>query len=384
MPESTEILSEVRTYVSNLLSDHLPDNFYYHNLTHTKEVVEVSLALAKHERISKEDLNLLEIAAWFHDLGHVFVEEEHELKSIELARDYLAKTEMNSGQIEKVCNCIKATIMPQSPQNKMEEVLCDADLFHLSTDKFEERSELLMQELNEVNDAGLDDAEWMQKSFDFLRSHEYFTPHAKQNYDLGKIENLKKAKKKLKKKIEKMKPTRGIETMFRTTSKNHLELSAIADNKANIMISINSIILSIIVSVLIRKLEEYPHFVIPTLIMTVVCLSTIVLSILATRPNVQKGRFTKEDINNRKVNLLFFGNFHKMSLGEYEWGMKEMMKDGEYLYGSMIKDIYFLGAVLGKKYKLLRWSYTVFMFGFVLAVLAFVIAEIFFKQYYMY
>ncbi|MEP2025305.1 Pycsar system effector family protein, partial [Reichenbachiella sp.] len=193
----------------------------------------------------------------------------------------------------------------------------------------------------------------------------------------------------LEKKLEKAtnkenKPTRGIETMFRTTSKNHLDLSAMADNKANIMISINSIILSIIVSVLIRKLEEYPHFIIPTLIMTVVCLVTIVLSILATRPNISKGKFTQSDITNKRTNLLFFGNFHKMSLSEYEWGMNELMNDSSYLYGSLIKDIYYLGAVLGKKYKRLRVAYTVFMFGFVVAVLSFIVAEVFFKNQYMY
>ena len=202
-------------------------------------------------------------------------------------------------------------------------------------------------------------------------------------------EELRKKVEKLEKKLAKTakkddKPTRGIETMFRTTSKNHLDLSAIADNKANIMISINSIILSIIVSVLIRKLEEYPHFMLPTLIMTVVCLTTIVLSILATRPNVSKGTFTKDDIMNQKTNLLFFGNFHGMSLKEYEWGMTELMKNSDYLYGSLIKDIYFLGAVLGKKYKMLRLAYTVFMFGFVIAVLSFIFAESFFKDYYMY
>ena len=177
---------------------------------------------------------------------------------------------------------------------------------------------------------------------------------------------------------------RGVETMFRLTSKNHLDLSNMADNKANIMISINSIILSVIVSVLIRKLEEYPHLIAPTMIMTVVCLVTIVFAILATRPNVSKGRFTKDDIHNKKTNLLFFGNFHSMSLKDYEWGMKEMIKDPEYLYSSLIRDIYFLGAVLGKKYKMLRIAYTFFMFGFVFAVISFILAEVFLKSQYMY
>ncbi|MEQ6167346.1 MULTISPECIES: Pycsar system effector family protein [unclassified Ekhidna] len=202
-----------------------------------------------------------------------------------------------------------------------------------------------------------------------------------------KVEELEEKVTKLKKKVKKakeLKPTRGIETMFRTTSKNHMELSAIADNKANIMISINSIILSVLVSVLIRKLEEYPHMTVPAIMLTLVCLTTIVFAVLATRPNVTKGRFKHEDIINKQTNLLFFGNFHRMKFDDYEWGMKEMLKDADYLYGSMIKDIYFLGAVLGKKYRLLRISYTIFMFGFVLAILGFIVAELFFKSPYPY
>ena len=83
------------------------------------------------------------------------------------------------------------------------------------------------------------------------------------------------------------------------------------------------------------------------------------------------GKFTKEDVANKKVNLLFFGNFHQMKLDEFEWAMNEMMKDKDYLYGSLTKDLYFLGLVLNRKYSLLRLTYTVFMIGIVISVLAF-------------
>ncbi|MEM7297915.1 MAG: Pycsar system effector family protein [Bacteroidota bacterium] len=202
-----------------------------------------------------------------------------------------------------------------------------------------------------------------------------------------KVEELKEKVAQLKLKVKEAKqltPTRGIETMFRTTSKNHMELSAIADNKANIMISINSIILSVMVSVLIRKLEEYPHMTVPAVLLTVVCLTTIVFAVLATRPNVSKGKFERLDITNKETNLLFFGNFHRMNLKDYQWAMKEMLQDADYLYGSMIKDIYFLGAVLGKKYRLLRMSYTIFMFGFFMYILGFIIAELLFNSPYPY
>jgi len=151
-------------------------------------------------------------------------------------------------------------------------------------------------------------------------------------------------------------------------------LSQMVDSKASILITINSIILSVIVSVLIRKLEENSYLLIPTILLVTVCLATMVFSILASRPNVSSGKFTREDIKNKQTNLLFFGNFHAMKVEDYQWGMQEMMKDADYLYGSMIKDIYYLGKVLGRKYRFLRIAYSIFMFGFVVAILSFIIA----------
>jgi hypothetical protein len=151
-----------------------------------------------------------------------------------------------------------------------------------------------------------------------------------------------------------------------------------ADSKAHIMISVNSIIVSVILGVLFRRLEDYPNLIIPAVLFLLTGVVTIIFSVLATRPNVNSGRFTRDDIDRKKTNLLFFGNFHKMSLEDYTWGMTEMMKDTDYVYASMIQDIYHLGVVLGKKYQQLRIAYNIFMFGLIISVLAFVIAALFF------
>ncbi|MNS24188.1 hypothetical protein D3C72_560230 [compost metagenome] len=90
--------------------------------------------------------------------------------------------------------------------------------------------------------------------------------------------------------------------------------------------------------------------------------------------------FSKDDIENKRANLLYFGNFYKMSLKDYEWGIQEVMKDKDFLYGSMTRDIYNLGLVLGRKYKMLRIAYNIFMFGFVISVLSFAIAAFFFAK----
>ena len=183
-------------------------------------------------------------------------------------------------------------------------------------------------------------------------------------------------KKKKKKKSKKEKPDRGIDTLFRVTLSNHTRLSGIADSKANILLSVNAIIISIALSSIIPKLDSprNTHLIVPTFVLLMFSVVSIIFAILSTRPKVTRGVFTRQDIEDKKVNLLFFGNFYKMPLEEYEWAVNEMMKDNEYLYNSMIKDLYFLGLVLEKKYKLLRITYNIFMVGLIVSVIAFVIA----------
>ena len=397
---NAEVLSNSKAYAEEILGK-LSEEFYYHNLKHTQEVVEAIDIIAEHEKISQKELELLHIAAWFHDLGYKQDQNNHEEASIKMMHDKLNEWKISEADQKKIAEIIQSTKMPQNPKNKLSEIMCDADLFHLSTEEFAKKSESLRNELCAACDHQMSKEDWREKTLGFVESHEYFTDYGKTVLEPRKQENIKALKKKLNRSKDKskdkleaqiakleeklakakiQKPDRGIETMFRITSKNHLQLSAMADTKANIMISINSIILSVLVSVLFRKFEDYPQLIIPALILVIVCLTTIVFAVLATRPNVSSGKFTTEEIREKKTNLLFFGNFHSMELDNYMWGMREMMKDAEFLYGSMIKDIYFLGIVLGKKYKMLRKSYNVFMFGFIISILSFVIALLLFPH----
>ncbi len=386
------LLDKIEVHVRQLFEKHDGRSFRYHNLNHTLEVVEASSEMAKAYDLSPEDEEILLAAAWFHDTGCWIKSklENHEGVGAKVASDFLLEEGIHKKFIEQVKNTIQATKMPQTPKNIVEKILCDADLSHLGKPEYYDRSLQLREELVQLKVMDMDKLSWLKSNLIFLGKHEYHTDYAQKSWTLGKnknmahlVEEIKKMeeKKSKKKKTKKDKSTeRGIETLFRTTSRNHLELSSIADNKANIMISVNSIILTIIVSVLLRKLEEYPNFIIPTVILLGTSLTTMVFSILATRPNVTSGRVTKEAINNKEANLLYFGNFHKMNLEEYEEGMRKMMNDADFLYGSMTKDIYYLGKVLAKKYILLRKSYTVFMFGFIISILAFLVASVFFPM----
>jgi hypothetical protein len=162
--------------------------------------------------------------------------------------------------------------------------------------------------------------------------------------------------------------------MFRLTSKNHFTLSSIADSKASTLISISALIISIILSVLVGKLAEEPDLILPTVFILITLLGTIVFAVLSTRPKITSFRLTREDVQEKKGNLLFFGNFINMSVEDYEWSMQEIMNDRDYLYNNIIRDIYYLGVVLGKKYRFLRFAYNVFMYGLVISVITYIIA----------
>jgi len=393
--QQTSIAQSAAQYARDILETELPSDITYHTVDHTEGVVEAALEIGRASGITSDELEIVELACWFHDVGYSKNAEGHESIGASMAYNFLVEHHYSEDSARKVRDCILATKMPQNPRNKLEEIVCDADLLHLAKDDFMEKSILLRREMEVRFGKKISEENWMMGTCEFMKNHHYFTQYARTKYGDAKKKNLemaeemysemKEEKDKKKDKSKKSKgPERSIETMFRLTSRNHLDLSAMADNKANIMISINAIILSVVVSVLVRRLEEFPYLVIPTVILTLVCLITIVLSILVTRPQVALGKFSRSDIEKRKVNLLFFGNFHRMRLDDYEWAMKSMMKDEEYLHSNLIHDIYYLGVVLGKKYRLLRICYTFFMFGFVISVMSFLVSEIFFRGAYPY
>ncbi len=167
-------------------------------------------------------------------------------------------------------------------------------------------------------------------------------------------------------------PNTAMEALLRATAANDHRLSDMADNKAQILITVNSIIISAIISLVLRNLKEDPFLVLPSYILLSVSLLTMILAILATRPSIPKGRFTPQDIQRKSVNLLFFGNFYSMKLEDYAAGMKAILTDDEFLYDSLIKDVYSQGVVLGRKYRLLRAAYNIFMVGLIVAIITFI------------
>lgn len=384
------IIQEAEEFATQKLSSDLPAYVKYHDFKHTQTVVNELVDLAQKEGVDTNTLNILKVAGWFHDLGYLKKVDGHEEISVEIAEDFLSKLEVDQEERKLVSRLIRATVMEYKPNDKLEELMRDADLAHLGLGIAQERSNLLKEEKEILKGTPIKKSDWVKMNIEFLETYGYYTDAAKAKYGAQKQAHLdalkervknKKSSKKKKKTAEKTKSKgRGVETMFRVTLKNHTALSQIADNKANIMLSINAIIISVVLSSLLPKLDNNAYLLWPSVLLLTVCIVAVIFATISTIPKVTRNGANEEMVKKRQTNLLFFGNFQGLDLDVYIAGMKDLMDDDDYLYETLMKDLYYLGKVLNKKYHYLRLCYTVFVIGIVLSVLAYMISLYFMFQ----
>lgn len=387
----SDIVRQTDEFILNLFKDKLPNTFVYHNYTHSKRVFKSVNEIIEGSEVNDNEALTLQLAALLHDTGYIHTRDGHEEKSVEIATAFLKEHDVAEDIIEEVAKCIMATKFDGVPEGKLEEMIRDADASHFGKEYFEEASEFLRQEFKSQGIKEYSPREWRDTNIKMLiEEHQFYSDYALKNWQSVKEKNLAKlikSKKKDKKKLKKEQlkaqykarykdasPERGIQTFYRVALRNHIKLSDIADTKANILLSVNAIIISLILANLFSKLDSNPYLIWPTLIFVASSTVTMILAVIATRPNVTRGQFTKEDVANKSVNLTFFGNFHKMELSQYQWAIDELLKDRDYVYSSLTKDLYFLGKVLDRKYRILRVTYTIFVIGTIISILAFAIS----------
>jgi uncharacterized protein len=169
---------KVKPFILNKLKKELPKNLTYHGVEHTKDVFKSAKLLARMEKVKGDDLTLLLTAVLFHDSGFLWQPYEHELVSCEIARKYLPEYDYSQEEIERICGMIMATKIPQDPHNKLEEILCDADLDYLGRDDFFKIGNGLYEELCMYGILNNENA-WNKLQARFLDRHKYFTASAK-------------------------------------------------------------------------------------------------------------------------------------------------------------------------------------------------------------
>ena len=183
--------SKARQYILGRMEKEVPLDFRYHNLRHSLDVLQATERLASAENINGKDLDLLKTAALFHDSGFIFEYSCNEPIGCRIARQALPEFGYEAADIEKICGIIMATAIPQSPQNHLEQIICDADLGYLGRNDFETIAETLREELK-LRGREFTAKEWISFQLDFMEKHKYFTDAARQLRDTKKHENIDK------------------------------------------------------------------------------------------------------------------------------------------------------------------------------------------------
>ena len=382
---------EIEQFIFKLFKKELSNYILYHNFAHTHQTVETVKEIADAYKLAQKDVENLIIAAWFHDSGYARDYQNHEEESIKIMKEYFGD-KLDEKRFKEIEQLILSTKFGQEQANLNEEIIHDADYVGMGKKSFSKRAELLRCEWEKLNNKIYNDLEWAQLQLDFLISKKFKTSIATQKFGEGREKNIEKQRKLIEKykvdqyKVQLKKDStdakikkegRGIETLYRSVYGYHMNLSQMADQKANIMISINTIVVSVIITLFgsgytFADSEDFKHmrFVFPMLLLVISSLVSVTFAILSARPNVTSKE--KYELSNKGSSILFFGNFSQLKLKEFVEQIKSLKGEKNELYDSMSVDIYHLGGVLVRKYKLLTWSYNIFMAGLILCAVGFI------------
>jgi len=380
------MIEKTSAYVLKLLQKELGPEMTYHDTSHTIEVVEMAEKLAEDRELSKSERELLLIAAWLHDTGYTRTYKDHEDASAEIARQFLSNSKYPEEKSAKVIELIRSTAADAPKESVLAKLLHDADLSHMGRKRFFRKGELLRAELENVADQCYTEVDWQKKQYEFLTRNDFLTIEGKDRFGDRRAKNIEQQRENIVKagKVTLRKQSgkefgRGIDTLYRTNYRNHINFSSIADGKANMMISINTILISVIITLSGASLSvegftiERFRYTIPILVLLLGSLCSVLFAVLSARPKVTSREINMDDVKASRISLLYFGNFLGIPLKEFIAYLRELKLDQERLYDSMSIDLYNLGIVLREKYRLLSISYNIFMIGLTISVVAFIV-----------
>lgn len=386
---NTSIAQRIRTFVSLQYQSTEATRYVFHSFHFAEKLAAEASSLAAAEEVNPRDVEMVEALAWIIPAGHLQNNANPQKGSQELLDAFYSQEDKSSVPpkfLETLANYLDA----DSTSSKAAQVLHDAMVWAQYGDDFEESSALRKLEQELVGHQSISQVEWSKMELSSLLGLKFLTPFAQSHFMPlvhNNIINQRVAVEKIRKKnpiatkgsapfqhLSKKNTASGIQTFFRANFRNHINLSEIADRKAHIMISVNAIIISVIVSVLsYRNITEVrPMIILPVVIFIICGLISLVFAVLSSRPKIN--RPSAEDLKNKSPkDFIFFGNFAQLKVEEFEAKMDELFQHGDQLYQGMIRDLYFLGKVLDQKYRYLSISYNIFMAGFIATVIAFLI-----------
>ena len=379
----TTLPNQAAMEVKELLAEQPNSQLYFHNETHVKQVQKAAKDLSEAAILDDLDKEALQLAAVLHAAGYVGGEAKHWEKS----NDYAAKfLKLNNGSLELTESVKKliSTLDPnQKPQSMLEKLFLDAHNSFYGEKQFLERLGRLYKEQEATSKKKTDEIQWMNGMLEQVKNHTFYTSQAERLFGKRKAKNIKNIKKSLQQSLKvksvgdkttSISANSGARTMFKIALRNHIDLTSIADQKANIMLSINALIITIGLPVFSTYLAGKGFLMAPAVVFLFTAIATMILATLSTRPIKLEGETDVQRLLSERTNFFFFGNFFRIPNNQYQEVMKTVVADTDYLDSSFVDDLYYLGIALGKKFQLLRLCYNVFVFGLCLSVLTFLVA----------
>jgi hypothetical protein len=395
-------LEKIRRFVKDRYSNNRHDDLLFHSFEFDQKNIAAARMIAGHYQLSEGDRFVLYAAIWLKHIGYTEDPRDPETSGLTVAENFLHDLSLDEQVPGLIVKLLTINPTSQQPENPIGEIFLDATTSFLGKKSFLKMNELQRKEESRLTYRKIGKTEWVQQWISRMEEHKYYTTVARTLMEDKKQRNLTLLKNQLPEmntrlnaevtdhtqghslnllKKDKAFQEKGIDTLFRIALSNNQRISGLADTKARILITVNAIILSAIISLILKKLDEEPCLSLPTFTLITVSLVTIVLAILAIRPHNSPGKFNLEELESNDINLLFFGNFYKMDLPDFRFAMHRVLKDNELIYGALIQDMYGQGQAVGRKYRLLRIAYTIFMFGLTISTIAFVIATIVHYQF---
>src|SRR5450432_968031 len=192
-----KLYKKIEEYVTGLFEQMHEPNLVFHNLEHTQDVVKRTKEIAGHYKVTEDEMLILFTAAWFHDTGHLFTEpSKHEEMSCEIMKKFMTGKVDDEKIIDEVAACILSTKFPRNPKNLLQEIICDADTYHLGTKEFKETNKRALQEYL-LRSGSSDTSKFNEDTIKMLEAHHFYTDYAKELLNERKIKNMKKLQKKI-------------------------------------------------------------------------------------------------------------------------------------------------------------------------------------------
>lgn len=382
----SDVLRQARAFILRHFNEQADNRLVFHNYHLTVRLATATHIIGTAEGLDEHLLEAALLAAWFCHAGYAINYEQHREESVRIADRFLSDHDYPT---ERVVRCLR-NVDGMQTRYREARVLSDAVNALSFGENFEEASPLLRLELELMLHQKFSSQDWAQFQLQQLLNANFQTDYGQQTFGPVIGQNILRQKEILDQerrrdernaalqpglfqKLERKQPTSAAQTFFRTNYRNHINLSAIADQKANIMISVNAILVSVIITVLTYQniTETRPAILLPAIIFMVTGLSSLICAVLSAVPKVTKLNEGERSTEEIRRNITYFGNFVHLELEQYEQAMDAVLRNGELLYGNMTRDLYYLGKVLDKKYRYLTMSYAIFLVGFVATVITF-------------